>query len=82
MKIPTKKEMKEYEKMLKKKGEEFILTPEDLSNLTDLFYMIDDDTYQTIKINKMTKWFHEFQERIEKITIPELYKEKMKGGKK
>ena len=78
--VPTKKEMEKYEKRLEKEGKKFVLTPDDLHNLTDLFYMIGGDTYETIKLNKMDKWLHEFHERIEKITIPELYQKKRNVG--
>lgn len=74
-KIPTEKEMKEYEKYLKKEAEKFKLTSEDLSNLYDLGYMIGDDVYDTLELNNMLKWFHNFHQRIEKIVIPELYEE-------
>ena len=82
IKIPTKKRMREYEKMLEKAGKEFVLTPEDLTNLTDLHYMFEDDAYETLKLNKMYKWFQEFSERIERITIPEVYEKPKKRGKK
>ena len=68
--------MEKYERMLKRKAKEFVITSEDLSNLTDLFYMINDDTCQTLKINNMQKWFHKFQEKVERITIPEIYNKK------
>lgn len=84
IKVPTKEKMKEYKKHLLKEAEKFRLTVEDLSNLYDLFYMVEDDSYETIKLNKMQKWFHKFHQRIERIVIPELYKniKYTKEGKK
>ena len=77
-KIPTNKELKEYRKYLDKEAKKFKLTREDLSNLFDMFYMLDDDTYRTIKLNKMGKWFNKFRERIEEIVIPESYSKNKK----
>ncbi|KKN35384.1 hypothetical protein LCGC14_0784110 [marine sediment metagenome] len=77
-KIPTMKELKEYRKYLDKEAKKFKLTQEDLSNLFDMFYMLDDDTYRTIKLNKMGKWFNKFRERIEEIVIPESYSKNKK----
>jgi len=79
---PTKKQMEKYRKMLEKAGKEFILTPIDLTNLTDLHYMLEDDAYETLKLNKMYEWFQEFSERIERVTIPELYEKKSKKDSK
>ncbi len=72
----TKKRMKEYNKYLEKESKEFRLTSKDLSNLYDLFYMVDDNTMKTIKLNKMYEWFAEFHERVEKIVLPELQESK------
>ncbi len=69
----TKEEIEEYEKLLEKKGKEIILTSEDLHNLYDMMYMIDDDMMETLKLNNMEKWFMKFHKKIEKIVIPELY---------
>lgn len=71
-----KRKLKEYKEYLLKEAEKFRLTIEDLSNLYDLFYMVEDGSYETIKLNKMQKWFHKFHQRIERIVIPELYKNK------
>ena len=81
--IPTKKEMKEYKEYLKKEASNFKLTSRDLSNLYDMFYMVEDDSFETIKLNKMDKWFIKFHERIERIVLPELYKKSKtsKGSK-
>lgn len=73
-KTPTKGEMKKYFKYLDREAKKFRLTQEDLSNLYDLFYMIESN--ETLKLNKMDKWADEFHQRIEKIVIPELYEEK------
>ena len=75
---PTKKQMKEYNEHLVRESKKFRLTVEDLGNLFDLFFMIDNppefniDFRKTLKINKMDKWFYKFHERIEEIVIPEL----------
>ncbi|KKK52478.1 hypothetical protein LCGC14_3104510 [marine sediment metagenome] len=76
--VPNKKQMKEYKTYLERVSKKFRLTSKDLGNLYDLFYMIDDATFSTIKLNKMEKWFREFHKKIEKIVIPELYKKKSK----
>ena len=65
--------MKEYKKQLKKEGEKIVLTPEDLHNLYDMMYMVDNDMMETLKLNNMNKWFMKFQNKIERIVIPELY---------
>jgi len=72
MTVPTKKEMKKYKDYLKREAKKFKLTSEDLSNLYDLFYMIDDNVYKITKLNLMDKWFLNFHKRIEKVIIPEL----------
>lgn len=70
------KESKKYDERVKKLANKFKLTSEDLSNLTDLRYMIGEDAYETLELNKMDKWFMNFFNRIERITIPELYTHK------
>jgi len=88
MKIPTKKEIEKYRRYLEREGKKFKLTQEDLSNLYDLFYMVDSpselsiDFRKTLKMNKMNDWFDDFHLRIEKIVIPELYKNDKKQKKK
>lgn len=72
-KSPTKKETKEYNKQVEKAGKEIILTPEDLHNLYDMMYMVDDNMMETLKLNCIDKWFMKFQNKIERIVIPELY---------
>jgi hypothetical protein len=73
-----------YRKYLDKEAEKFKLTREDLSNLYDLFYMADNppelniDFKETLKLNKMDKWFYNFHRRIEDVVIPELKKKKEK----
>jgi len=79
---PTKKEMKEYRKYLEREAKKFKITSKDLSNLYDLFYMVDDDLMSTLKLNKMDKWFRTFHTRVEKIVLPELYKKRTKQTKK
>ena len=67
--------LKRYKKYLEKEARKFKLTNYDLLNLYDLFYMIDGETHDTLKLNKMDKWFEDFLERVERIVIPELYEE-------
>lgn len=82
MKPPTKKEIEEYRKEVRRGAKEFDLTAEDLSNLYDIFYMVNWQDMETMKLNKMDKWFKKFFERVEKIVIPELYEKYQKiGGK-
>ena len=59
--------------------EKIKLTEKDLHNLYDLMYMLDGVTYDTMKLNKMEKWFKDFFKRVERIVVPELYK---KNGKR
>lgn len=74
---PTKKQMKEYNKHLMGEVKKFRLTVEDIGNLFDLFFMIDNppemniDFRKTLNLNKMDKWFYNFHSRIEEIVIPE-----------
>ena len=70
--IPTKKEMKDYKNFLTECGKHFVLTPEDLSNLYDLSYMITWQDYEKIfKPNKMHIWFKKFFDRLEEICLAE-----------
>jgi hypothetical protein len=71
-----KHDLKKYKEYLDREAKKFKLTHEDLCNLYDMFYMIDDDTYQTFKLNKMGKWYKDFFNRIERIVIPELEEKK------
>jgi len=60
----------EYKKHLKEEAKKFILTAEDLSNLTDLGMMIPAwFVKDVLKFNKMDKWFWDFFGRIEDITL-------------
>lgn len=72
MKKPTKKQMEVYKKFLKECGESFVLTPEDLSNLYDLTYMITWQDYERVfKLNKVHNWFKGFFDKVEEICIAE-----------
>jgi len=79
---PTKKEMQTYRRKVEKEAKKFKLSPDDLANLYDLFWMIKTpkeikiDLIETIKMNKMDKWLKNLHLRIEKILIPELYEKK------
>lgn len=69
---PTKKEMEEYKKFLTECGKHFVLTPEDLSNLYDLSYMITWQDYERVfKPNKMHNWFKNFFDRLEEVCLAE-----------
>lgn len=69
------KEMKEYIAYLKKQADKFRLTHTDLTNLFDLLMIadtpseIDMDIKETIKLNKLDKWFYEFKNKIENIVL-------------
>jgi hypothetical protein len=75
-------ELKKYVKYLKEEAKKFRLTHQDLSNLYDLFYIVDCpyeiqiDFRKTLEINKMNKWFDDFHMRVEEIVIPELHEQK------
>lgn len=64
---------KDYKKYLESVAKKFRLTVEDLRNLFDLFFIVDAppeiemDLKKTLKLNKMDKWFYDFQGRIEDI---------------
>jgi len=70
--------LKEYKKHLEKEAKEFKLTSDDLSNLYDLFHIVDNpkeipiDFKETLKLNKMESWFNNFLERLEEVIITEL----------
>lgn len=80
MKKIKSKELLEYENYLNLEASKFRLTAEDLTNLYDLLDMVDTpeeiniDMRKTLKLNKMNKWFNKFQNRLDKIVIPELKK--------
>lgn len=77
---PTKKEMKIWLKDQEQLAREFRLSVTDIHNLYDLFYMISPggiqmDLQETLKLNKMDKWFYNLFERLDDICLNEL-----KGG--
>ena len=63
----TKKEMLEYDRQVRKRGKKFKPTPTDFHNLYDLFWMANKDLMETLRINKMDKWFRNFTYRVEKV---------------
>lgn len=71
----TKEELKEYLEYLEVEAHKFKLSTDDLSNLFDLFEMIDTPSEmcinlrETLKLNKMDKWFNEFRSKVENIVI-------------
>lgn len=70
----TKKELEEYDKEVKEKIKKFKLKPIDLHNLYDLFWMVNSsgsDVADTLKLNKMDKWFHNFTARVERVLFDE-----------
>jgi len=69
----NKKKHSEYKKHLETEAGKFRLTPEDLSNLTDLGLMIPAWFIKCVlKPNKIDKWFWKFFDKIERITLSEL----------
>ena len=78
MEIEDKKALDEHNRKMKLCADKFKLTPEDLHNLYDLFYIVNWMDYNDLKLNKMDKWFEGFFTRVEEVVIPELYvKEKL-----
>lgn len=69
----NKQEQIKYEKYVKEKADNFKLTPEDLHNLFDLFYIVNWQDYKTIELNRMDKWFKEFYDKIEEIILADEY---------
>lgn len=69
----TKKEMKDYDKEVKEKLKKFKLKPIDMHNLYDLFWIVtsDSDVADTLKLNKIDKWFYNFTARVERILFKE-----------
>jgi len=63
----TRKESIKYRKQVRKRTKKFKLKSEDAHNLYDLYWMTGRDTFGTLKLNKMDKWFYNFTKRIEKI---------------
>jgi len=80
MKRITKIELKEYDKEVREKAKNFKLTPEDFHNFYDLFWMVtsESDVMDTLKLNKMDKWFHNFTARVERILFEEDFALKIK----
>lgn len=64
-------------KRQKRLASEFRLSAEDLHNLMDLFYMVDNppelkiDLWSTLKLNKMDKWFSTLWKRVEDVCLEE-----------
>lgn len=48
------------------------LTEKEMHCLYDLQYMISDETWDTLKLNKMDKVITKFFNRLEKEVVPEL----------
>jgi len=71
----AKKEIKEYDREVMERAKKFKLKQIDFHNLYDLFYMADNppelmvDFKETLKLNKMDKWFNEFHARVEKVVF-------------
>ena len=68
----SKEDLEKYKKYLNEEGSKFKLTGDDLSNLFDLHFIICEECKETLKINKMDKWFKDFFHSIEYIVVPEL----------
>lgn len=54
-----------------KLAEKFKLSFHDIHNLYDLFYMINWQDYNNLKLNKMDKWFKRLFEKLEEICLDE-----------
>ena len=66
------KPSREWIKQQKKLAAQFKLSMEDLHNLLDIYYIVDDQQlYHTLRINHLDKWFYKFFNRIEKICFRE-----------
>lgn len=63
--------LEKYKKYLEKEAKKFKLTGNDLSNLYDLLYIVDN---RDLEANGIDKWARDLFERLEPIVIPELYK--------
>lgn len=79
---PTKKQMEKYNKEVEKKAKNFKLSGRDLHNLYDMFYMVNWQDYDTLKLNGLSKWFKQFFGKIEEIVLPELYEDDTTRKKK
>ncbi|MEX0596225.1 MAG: hypothetical protein WD512_06965 [Candidatus Paceibacterota bacterium] len=64
---------KEYNDYVKKKANEINLTTEDVRNFTDLGFMICNECRETLKLSKMERWFDNFTNKCEKISLVDLY---------
>ena len=73
------KELKKYIKYLQEEAKKFKINPEDLGNLYDLFYMIEEETWDTLKLNKMDKWAKKFHGRLDEVVIQYPKKKKRKN---
>jgi len=60
--------LKEYREYLDKEAVKFKLTGNDLTNLFDLFYFVDDNILED---NSMKEWADEFLYRLSKVVIKE-----------
>ena len=73
--LMKKEEMQRYEDQVRKRAQKFKLKSKDAHNLYDLYWMTNSpsktkvDLIDTLKINKMDKWFYNFTKRIEKIVL-------------
>jgi len=71
----TKEEMQIYKNQVRQIAHKFKVKPKDAHNLYDLYWMANSpsktkvDLIDTLKINKMDKWFYNFTKRIEKIVL-------------
>ena len=71
---PRRTEMKKWWESQELQAAKFKMSAEDLHNLLDLFYMcVDNDDYDTFKLNKLDKWYGKFFAKVEKNCMPELY---------
>lgn len=72
------KSYKKWYKIQEKLAKDFKLSVTDMHNLYDLFYMITTpeelgiNLMETLKLNKMDKWFNNFFNRLDDICLREL----------
>ena len=62
--------MGNYKQKIKDRAKNFKLSSEDLHNLYDLFYMIDNNK---LREKGISDWHIKFFKRIEKATMPNIY---------
>ena len=73
----NKKHLAKWWKEQEELAKDFKVSARDLHNLFDLFFMVDSpahfpmDFQETLKLNKMDKWFNKFHNRVEEVCLKE-----------